>query len=1106
MSARHPGSQGTNQKKDHGSLSVQEFENSKIFSLQTIIEPQTFTLLSKGPNSNVGTTWPINDPIRIFPAAPEITIDFSNTFAHYSKIELTSNDTTINFTNLIQNRSIKFILDITINTATFNLLTFNPTLENPPTLPTSNGSRYLLNITAYKTSTEEKYFVTGGTLITGGGGDFSDPLTQLLITLSTATLPSITTIDASAATEFQITLDENIEFDFTGGPAAGRDQVITLFILQNGTGNFTINWGSKVTNPPDISLLPNTSTTIVLVSRNQGTSWTVESASPGGSGGSTLPVSDITSIVKGDVDPTKEMRFEVDGFDTATIRVMTPPNADALLASLNLAQTFTGINTFENHTIMGSAGPFADSGRIRYANDTIGLSWRNAANDGNIELKATSTDILEITNSANDIPILSLRAQHATELDISSSWSQLSNVGGLGGSTIITYPTEFVFNHGATLVALFDENDEVNFFHNIDVNDNDIIKVDRLQISGGTSSPTSVNDVVWYLDSDGNLISNINAADSWLWTSGNVIKMILTDDTLQKQNVTAPNFELYNTRTAQVGTAGIISILANSSDISTGIPMGFLIADTEAIAGDGRGSLKLGVNLDGIQTLFLTLNEGNDEQLDILKETDFNAQDVLGINRLQLVGGTPSPTSVNDVVSYLDADGNLVSNINASDEWLWTSGNVIKMLLSDTTLEKRNVTAPTFQLYNTRAAQTGTAGSINILANSSDISTGIPMGFILADTEVITGDGTGSMKFGVNLDGVATLFLTMNDSNDGNVKLLTNLDLGANFMQLTEIALPSNPAANDGLIYVRDVAGTTTPFFLDSSGTETSMIASGGASVLTTKGDIFTFDTADARLPVGSNGQVLTADSLEALGVKWSAAGADLLPLTNVWSGVSNTYENQVNLNGATTVIGDETTDLIQGVGRLANAKSWIPAVDLGSDLGSIDNTFGSLYARNIFFDDVALKIQQSASNLQIETSLGNDIVFAEAGVTFVRMDGGLDQVTFLREAEFNSNIRIDGGNIIRAHDSAQCGFSVTDENTSPGTEGTLQMPRTDDTTPDAADLDNDFGSALGDHGLLTLGGLPTTPILVVKVGISPSTWRGIILSASGNTQSVEFT
>ena len=46
----------------------------------------------------------------------------------------------------------------------------------------------------------------------------------------------------------------------------------------------------------------------------------------------------------------------------------------------------------------------------------------------------------------------------------------------------------------------------------------------------------------------------------------------------------------------------------------------------------------------------------------------------------------------------------------------------------------------------------------------------------------------------------------------------------------------------------------------------------GSASPLTTKGDIFTFGTANTRLPVGTNGQVLSSDSTQSTGLKWVAS------------------------------------------------------------------------------------------------------------------------------------------------------------------------------------------------------------------------------------------
>jgi hypothetical protein len=66
----------------------------------------------------------------------------------------------------------------------------------------------------------------------------------------------------------------------------------------------------------------------------------------------------------------------------------------------------------------------------------------------------------------------------------------------------------------------------------------------------------------------------------------------------------------------------------------------------------------------------------------------------------------------------------------------------------------------------------------------------------------------------------------------------------------------------------------------------------GGSSPLTTKGDLYTYSTTDARLAVGTNGTVLTADSAEATGLKWVAAagtpGLTFIKKQTVGSGVSS--------------------------------------------------------------------------------------------------------------------------------------------------------------------------------------------------------------------------
>lgn len=84
--------------------------------------------------------------------------------------------------------------------------------------------------------------------------------------------------------------------------------------------------------------------------------------------------------------------------------------------------------------------------------------------------------------------------------------------------------------------------------------------------------------------------------------------------------------------------------------------------------------------------------------------------------------------------------------------------------------------------------------------------------------------------------------------------------------------LASDPAAgSDGDFYNNS---TTNKLRLRNDGAWAD--AAGAANPLTTKGDIIAAAVGgtQTRLPVGSNGQILTADSGEALGVKWADASA----------------------------------------------------------------------------------------------------------------------------------------------------------------------------------------------------------------------------------------
>ena len=92
------------------------------------------------------------------------------------------------------------------------------------------------------------------------------------------------------------------------------------------------------------------------------------------------------------------------------------------------------------------------------------------------------------------------------------------------------------------------------------------------------------------------------------------------------------------------------------------------------------------------------------------------------------------------------------------------------------------------------------------------------------------------------------------------------------------------------------------------------------SSPLTTKGDIWVYSTDDTRLPVGTNGQVLSADSTQSAGLKWvdasgggggtvtsvsAGSGMDFSEITGAGSVVLGTPSN---ITGNTTNVASGTT------------------------------------------------------------------------------------------------------------------------------------------------------------------------------------------------------
>lgn len=135
----------------------------------------------------------------------------------------------------------------------------------------------------------------------------------------------------------------------------------------------------------------------------------------------------------------------------------------------------------------------------------------------------------------------------------------------------------------------------------------------------------------------------------------------------------------------------------------------------------------------------------------------------------------------------------------------------------------------------------------------------------------------------------------------------------------------------------------------------------GTTSPLTTKGDVWTYSTTDARLGVGANDTVLTADSSTTTGLKWATPNSGSMTLlsttslsgsTTTVSSISGSYQDLLILVYGVTW--DTANTNLEWYTNLTSVATYS---NLRSSLTTVGNT---LLATNILINDGAEQVKRT--------------------------------------------------------------------------------------------------------------------------------------------------